>query len=212
MSGVVSDDGSPVEVYLRLPETGEADLVASVVPPGSTVLELGSGAGRVTNELVERGFVVTAVDDSPQMLEHVRASETVCAKIESLDLERRFDCVLLGSHFVNDPGRAPLLAACVRHVDESGVVLVEAYPPGLDWTAGRETRLGDVVVKLVEVKRTDDRVRAAVEYAVDGRTWRQHFEAELLDEEQLRTALSGAGLRFDRWLSAERGWFVAQLP
>lgn len=210
MSGV-SDDGSPVEVYLRLPETGEADLVASVVPPGSTVLELGSGAGRVTNELVSRGYAVTAVDDSPQMLEHVRASETVCAKIESLDLERRFDCVLLGSHFVNDPGRARLLATCARHVDAAGIVLIEAYPPGLDWTAGRQTRLGDVVVTLVEAEQTGDLVRAAVEYAVDGRTWLQRFEAELLDEEELRAALSAAGLRFDRWLSAERGWFVAQL-
>jgi SAM-dependent methyltransferase len=207
----VSDDGSPVEVYRRLQETGEADLVASVVAPGSTILELGSGAGRVTNELVERGYAVTAVDDSPEMLEHVRASETVCAKVESLDLARRFDCVLLGSHFVNDTGRAPLLETCARHVDVDGVVLIEAYPPGLDWTPGRVTRLGDVVVRLVEAERTDDRVRAEVEYAVDGRTWRQRFEAELLDEQELRTALSSAGLRFDRWLSAERGWFVAQL-
>ena len=210
MSGV-SDDGSPVEVYRRLPGTGEAELVASVVPPGSTVLELGSGAGRVTNALVERGYAVTAVDDSPQMLEHVRASETVCAKIESLDLERTFDCVLLGSHFVNDPAPAPILETCARHVDDYGVVLVEAYPPGLDWTAGRETRLGDVVVTLVEAEQTGNRVRAAVEYAVDGRTWLQRFEAELLDEQELRTSLSRAGLRFDRRLSAERRWFVAQL-
>lgn len=210
MSGV-SDDGSPVEVYRRLPETGEADLVASVVPPGSTVLELGSGAGRVTNALVERGYAITAVDDSPEMLEHVRASETVCAKIESLDLERKFDCVLLGSHFVNDPAPGAILETCARHVAGDGVVLVEAYPPGLDWTAGRETRLGDVVVTLVEAERTGNRVRAAVEYAVDGRTWLQRFEAELLDEEQLRASLSRAGLRFGRWLSAERRWFVAQL-
>jgi SAM-dependent methyltransferase len=198
-------------VYRRLPETGEADLVAAVVPPGSTILELGSGAGRVTSKLVERGYVVTAVDDSPQMLEHVRASELVCAKIESLDLRRRFDCVLLGSHFVNDPEPGPVLATCARHVDAGGVVLIEAYPPGLEWTVGRETRLGDVVVTLVEAERRDNRVRAAVEYAVDGRTWRQQFEAELLGEEELRAALSAAGLRFDRWLSTERGWVAAQL-
>jgi SAM-dependent methyltransferase len=207
----VSDDGSPVEVYVRLPETGEADLVASVVPPGATVLELGSGAGRVTNALVARGFVVTAVDDSAEMLEYVVGAETVCAKIESLSLGRRFDCVLLGSHFVNDPERASMLDACVRHVADEGVVLIEAYPQAMRWEKDVETRLGDVVIRLVEAQRTGDRIRATVEYCIDERTWRQSFKAELLDEEGLRTALAGSGLRFDRWLSPERGWLVAQL-
>ena len=207
----VTADGSPVEVYVRLPETGEADLVASIVAPGSSILELGSGAGRVTNELVARGYVVTAVDDSPEMLAHVRGAETVCATIESLELDRRFDCVLLGSHFVNDPARAPLLDACARHVDVDGDVLIEAYPSGLEWKAGTETRLGDVVIRLVEAERALDRIQATVEYEVDGRTWRQSFEAELLDERGLRAAVSAVGLRFDRWLSRDRGWFVAQL-
>ncbi len=207
----VAEDGSPVEVYRRLPELGEAGLVASVVAPGSSILELGSGAGRVTNELAERGYRVTAVDDSPEMLAHVRAAETVCAKIESLQLARRFDCVLLGSHFVNDPGRATALDACARHVAHDGVVLIEAYPPGLDWQAGAGTQLGDVVVRLVEAERTGDLVRATMEYGVDGQTWRQTFEAELLDEDGLRAVLALSGLRFDRWLSLERGWFVARL-
>jgi SAM-dependent methyltransferase len=206
----VAEDGSPVEVYRRLPELGEADLVASVVPPGSSILELGSGAGRVTNELDARGYRVTAVDDSPEMLALVRAAETVCAKIESLRLDRRFDCVLLGSHFVNDPGRAALLDACARHVAHDGVVLIEAYPPRLDWEAGAETQLGDVVVRLVEAARTGEWIRATMEYRVDGQTWRQTFEAELLDEDGLRAAIAPSGLRFDRWLSRERGWFVAR--
>lgn len=154
MSGV-SDDGSPVEVYRRLPETGEADLVASVVPPGSTG-------------------------------------------------------VLLGSHFVNDPEPLSILETCARHVDDDGVVLVEAYPPGLDWTAGRETRLGDVVVRLVEAERTGDRVRATVEYTVGGRAWRQAFEAELRDEDGLTAALARAGLSFTRWLDRDRGWLEAR--
>jgi SAM-dependent methyltransferase len=207
----VTDDGSPVEVYRRLPETGEADLVDSVVAPGSSILELGSGAGRVTNELAARGYVVTAVDDSSEMLAHVHAAETVCAKIESLRLARRFDCVLLGSHFVNDPARAPILETCARHVADDGVVLIEAYPPGLEWTAGAERRLGDVVIRLVEAERTADRVRATMEYGVDGKTWRQSFEAELLDEDELASALSASGLSFTGWLDRNRGWLEARL-
>lgn len=206
----VSADGSPVEVYRRLPETGEADLVASVVAPGSSILELGSGAGRVTNELTARGYMVTAVDDSPAMLAHVREAETVCAKIELLRLDRRFDCVLLGSHFVNDPVRAPALETCASHVADDGVVLIEAYPQGLEWTAGRETRIGDVVIRLVEAKRTGDRVRATMEYDVDGQTWRQTFEAELLGEDELAAVLSASGLSFAGWLDRARGWLEAR--
>ncbi len=206
----VTEDGSPVEVYRRLPETGEADLVASVVAPGASILELGSGAGRVTNELAARGYRVTAVDDSVEMLAHVRAAETVCAKIESLRLDRRFDCVLLGSHFVNDLARAPVLETCARHVAHDGVVLIEAYPPGLEWTAGAERRLGDVAIRLVDVERTGDRVRATMEYGVDGETWRQSFEAELLDEGGLTAALHRAGLSFTGWVDRDRGWLEAR--
>jgi SAM-dependent methyltransferase len=207
----VTEDGSPVEVYRRLPETGEADLVASVVAPGSGILELGSGAGRVTNELAARGYAVTAVDDSREMLAYVRAAETVCAKIESLRLDRRFDCVLLGSHFVNDPARAPALETCARHIADDGIVLIEAYPPELEWTVGAETRLGDVVIRLVEAERTGDRVRATMEYGVDGQSWRQTFEAELLDEDELAAALSASGLSFTGWLDRDRGWLEARL-
>jgi hypothetical protein len=64
-------DGSPVEVYLRLPPRGEAELVDEVVAPGVEILELGCGVGRITRELIR------------------------------LDLGRRFPCVLLASQFVN---------------------------------------------------------------------------------------------------------------
>ena len=35
------------------------------------------------------------------MLAHVRGAETICARIEALDLGRRFPCVLLMSNLVN---------------------------------------------------------------------------------------------------------------
>ena len=82
----VAPDGSPVPVYLRLPETGESALVASVIPPPATVLELGCGAGRVTSALVAQGYEVTAVDESADMLAHVRGANAVQARIESLHL------------------------------------------------------------------------------------------------------------------------------
>jgi SAM-dependent methyltransferase len=210
----VAPDGSPVEVYLRLPTRGEPELIASALRRGASVLEIGCGTGRLTHPLVELGFRVTAVDNEREMLAHVRGAETVLADAASIELGRRFGCVLLASHFVNDAddhGRRALLAACARHLATDGVLLAEAYPPDLDWVPGRESKLGDVVVRLAEADRDGDLVSATMEYEVDGRLWRQPFTARILDEPALRSEFALAGLRFDRWLARERGWLAATL-
>lgn len=101
-------DGSPVEVYERLPELGEGEIVVSVLAAGASVLELGCGAGRITRQLVRLGYRVTAVDESPEMLANVLDAATVQAQIEGLELGRRFDAVLLASNLVNaEPPRLP---------------------------------------------------------------------------------------------------------
>jgi hypothetical protein len=51
----VAPDGSPVEIYRRLPPGGEAELIHGGVAPGASILELGCGAGRVTHELLRLG-------------------------------------------------------------------------------------------------------------------------------------------------------------
>jgi SAM-dependent methyltransferase len=206
----VAPDGSPVEIYRALSGEAEAELIASALPAGATILELGCGTGRVTHELVARGFAVTAVDESAEMLEHVRGAETVQARIEEVDLRRTFDCVLLASHFVNAPDADVFLAACARHVDAGGVVLVEAYPPDLEWAVGRVTRIGDVSFGLADVDLEGDRVRATMAYELDGRRWLQEFEAVLLDDDALERALQRSGLAFERWLDRARGWFAAR--
>jgi hypothetical protein len=40
----------------------------------------------MTHPLIERGFAVTAVDESAEMLERVRGARTICSPIEELDL------------------------------------------------------------------------------------------------------------------------------
>ena len=68
-----------------------------------------------------------AVDQSPEMLERIHGAETACSPIETLDLPRRFDVVLLASHLVNTPDdrlRRGFLRACRRHVHDDGRVLL----------------------------------------------------------------------------------------
>jgi SAM-dependent methyltransferase len=208
----VARDGSPVLVYSRLPAMGEPELIHGSIRAGASILELGSGAGRITHPLVALGHGVTAVDDSPAMLAAIHGARTVLADIASLDLAERFDCVLLGSHLLNDPSSAPFLATARRHVADDGLVLAEVYPPELDWVArvGRPTVLGPVTITVTQATLDGPRLDAEVAYEVDGRRWTQPFVAVIRDEADLRCLLADADLAFDRWLERARGWLLAR--
>jgi SAM-dependent methyltransferase len=200
-------DGSPVEVYTRLPELGEGEVFASAVPAGASVLELGCGTGRITRQLVRLGFCVTAVDESPEMLAHVRDAETVQARIEGLDFGRRFDAVLLASNLVNakPEQRRAFLETCRRHAD---LVVVEALPLGWSPEDGATT-LGEVVSRLRVDRIEGGVVHGTVEYQVEGETWRHSFAMRVFaDDAELGSALAEAGLRLERRLDAR--WFSAR--
>jgi SAM-dependent methyltransferase len=198
---------------LRLPPRGEAELVDAAIPAGAAVLELGCGVGRVTHELIRLGHPVTAVDESPEMLAHVRGAETVRARIEELDLGRRFPCVLLASHFVNvdDEERDALLRTCVRHLADDGVVLIERYAPGWAPEDAGTAQVGDVAVTMRDVRRRGRRFAATAEYDVDGRKWQQPFAAVLLDDDELDASLRRVGLTLARTLDERGAWVEARL-
>jgi SAM-dependent methyltransferase len=201
-------DGSPVEVYARLPELGEGEIVASVLPAGASLLELGCGTGRITRQLVRLGYRVTAVDESAEMLAHVRDAETIRAQIEGLDLGRRFDAVLLASNLITaEPEqRRAFLDTCRRHAD---VAVCEGLPLGWSPEDG-DTVLGEVVSRLHVESVEDGLVRGEMEYESEGETWRHSFEMRVFaDEAELSAALAEAGLRLERWLDAR--WFTARV-
>lgn len=204
----IAPDGSPVELYALLPELGEGELVARAVPPGGSILELGCGVGRITRQLVARGYDVTAIDESAAMLARVRDAETVCARIEDLDLGRRFDGVVLASNLltVEPAQRRAFLETCRRHSD---VVVVETLPLGWRPRDG-ERRLGEVTSRVRLGGFDGGVVRGEVEYRADGARWTHPFTMRVFaDEDELRAALAEAGLALARWLDRGRGWFVA---
>lgn len=163
----------------------------------------------MTRQLVARGFRVTAVDESAEMLEHVRDAETVQTRIEELDLRRRFDAVLLASNLMSTEAaqRQAFLESCGRHAD---VVVIETLPLGWTPKEGRAA-LGEVTA-TTRVDRIDDGVvHGAVEYDARGRRWTHAFAMRVFaDQVELDAALAGGGLSFDRWLDRDRGWFVAR--
>jgi SAM-dependent methyltransferase len=213
--GVITPDGCAVDFYARIAAMDEPEIVHDAIPAGASILELGCGAGRVTHPLVALGHPVTAVDESPEMLAHVHGAETVCARIEDLALDRRFDVVLLASHLINaddDTVRSALLAACLRHVADDGSVIIQQQAPGWFATAAdTERRTEDgIIVRVRDVSRPGpDLVSATMEYVDGDRVWTHAFTARRLDDAALAESLGGSGLRLDRYLTEDRSWLRA---
>jgi SAM-dependent methyltransferase len=208
--GVITPDGCSVEFYARMTAMGEPAIVHGAVRPGGSILELGSGTGRIARPLVALGHPVVAVDESPEMLAYVRDAETVCSRIEDLALGRRFDAVLLASHLINadTATRAAFLAACRRHVADDGCVIIQQHAP--EWfsaVADAETTRNGIILRTRDVSRpAPNLVAATVEYVDGDQRWTQTFTATRLDEAGLAAVLADAGLRLDRYLTEDHGW------
>ena len=210
---MITPDGCAVDFYALMPDFGESAIVHEAAGAGASILELGAGAGRVTHPLIALGHLVVAVDESPEMLAHVRDAETVCARIQDLSLGRRFGAVLLASHLINadDETRGAFLAVCRQHVAGDGCVIIQQHSPA--WFAGARdgemTRDG-VIYRLRDVSRpAPNLLSATVEYVVGDQCWTQTFTATQLDEAGLTASLAAAGLRLDRYLTEDRSWLRA---
>ena len=201
-------DGSPVEVFRRLPPEPAVDHVTAGLAPGVDVLDLGCGAGRLAHALAARGHRVVAVDQSPEMLACVEGCETVRADAAALDLGRRFGGVVLASYLVNHPRNGlAFLQTCRRHVTDDGAVVIQRYDPVWARSEGRGSAVvAGVVVSVVTMEVAGERLSATVEYEVDGRRWRQPVEARLLDDGEVEGLAAGAGLALDRWLDDLQTW------
>jgi len=210
---VITPDGCAVDFYALMPDFGESAIVHEAAGTGASILELGSGAGRVTHPLVALGHPVVAVDESPEMLAHVRGAETVCARIQDLSLGRRFGVVLLASHLINtdDETRRTFLDVCRRHVADDGCVIIQQHSP--EWfAAARDSEVvrGGMILRLRDVTRpAPNLVSATVEYVAGDRCWTQTFTTMRLDQAGLAAALAAAGLRLDRYLAEDRSWLRA---
>ncbi|MEV6978662.1 class I SAM-dependent methyltransferase [Kitasatospora sp. NPDC093806] len=214
--GVITPDGCAVEMWARLPLNGEPEVIEAAVPPGASILELGCGVGRVTGPLLDRGFRVTAVDESAAMLERVEGARTVHSPIERLDLGgERFDVVLLASFLVHAGSlevRRGLLDTCRRHVAADGCVLLQRE--GEDWqlTLPRERPLGaDGLVRVVSATPVGEGVNSVhVEYEWPDARWTQTFLSRPLSRPEFEGALAEAGLAVDAYLNEERTWARAR--
>ncbi|MET9506284.1 class I SAM-dependent methyltransferase [Streptomyces sp. NPDC006622] len=212
--GTITPDGCAVELYSRLPVGDEPDIITAAVPAGARILELGSGVGRMTHPLLERGFTITAVDESAEMLDRVRGARTVCGPIEDLHLDETFDVVLLASFLVHagdEEVRRGMLRTCARHVEEKGCVLIQREGEDYHTDLPRErVDPSGFTLRILSADPVGDGVNSVrAEYVFPDAIWTQTFRARPLTAEQFEEALAEAGLRVDRYLTQDRVWVRA---
>ncbi|UDL99240.1 class I SAM-dependent methyltransferase [Streptomyces longhuiensis] len=212
--GAITPDGCAVDLYARLPVGEEPDIIAAAVPAGASILELGSGVGRMTHPLIERGFTVTAVDESAEMLERVRGARTICAPVEALDAGGTFDVVLLASFLVHAGDvavRQGMLDTCRRHVADGGCVLIQREGPDYHTNLPRErVDPSGFTVRIVSAEPVGDGVNSVrAEYEFPDAAWTHTFLARPLTREQFEVALAQAGLKVDRYLTDDQVWVRA---
>jgi len=151
------DAGMRLITFGQVAKLHAAATEAAVAEPGDRVLEIGSGTGTVTALLVARGARVTAVDQSPDMIEQARqrlspAGETdvrwleqTAAEVDGLP-EADFDAIVISLCLsdMSSNERTFVLTACTRLLATGGrlVVADEVHaPPGLRRWAQRVWRL-----------------------------------------------------------------------
>lgn len=210
--GVQTRDGCSVELYRQLPYMGELDSLWDMLPAGHSVLELGCGTGRLTRLLLERGLVVTAIDNSSEMLAHLPdAACALHANIEDVALPGKFDVILLASHLINHPEedmRRALVCCAGRHAHRSTCVLIQRHDP--DWlmnvAAGFERAVGEFRVRVESVRRNAREVSMTLAFSLADDVWRQTFAAVPLDDEQIDSLLAEQRLevthRIGSWIAA----------
>lgn len=175
-------------------------------PAGTTLIHGTAGAGRITLALAELGF---SLDGTVQAVIDVTLDP---AALDAIDLGRRFELVVLGSHLVNLPdaeARRAFLGLTARHL-RGGVALIEHHP--IDWAAtaaATPATAGGSQPGMVDVRRDPPFVSAVSVFDVGGRVVRQPFTAQVLSEAELADSLASVGLAAVRrlsptWLEAGR--------
>lgn len=126
-----------------------AALAMGELPPGSDVLELCCGSGRVTRGLLRKGFHVTGLDLSEAMLDRARLgisrlpkrfrdnADLTQGNMLSFDLKRKFPLIIMAFNSFEHLYSRAEIAACLRriamHLEPDGLFAFDVQMPDLAW-------------------------------------------------------------------------------
>ncbi len=122
---------------------GEATLCASLVSPGSRVLDAGCGTGRVAIRLAQQGYSCTGIDSDASMLAEARAASRdvtwlladlmdIADLVDIGDLHESFDLVVAAGNVIPllAPGTEPRVITALADRLAPGGLLIAGF--GLD--------------------------------------------------------------------------------
>jgi hypothetical protein len=186
------------ELYAQLPDATDLyPWLEWARAARGAVLYLGIGTGRLAVPLVAAGVDLVGVDSHPGMLAVTRGrlpqTELHQARIEALDLGRRFQLVIVPSNILCT---RPRLERAARHVEESGRLGFELTNP--HWLAGGAGR-------GVRIKQLDhSKASIEVDYQpADGDLYTQEAkEVPLIWPEEIEAWIAAEGLGLEKLV----GW------
>ena len=133
LSAVFYDAVTAVDARLE----GDLAIYAKLAPAGGSVLELGSGTGRIAFALADRGLSVMGVEIAPSMLAQAQAKRATLdpaaasrvalrrGDMTALDLKRTFDLVVCGyftlAHVPAGAAWRNTFATAAHHLEADGL-------------------------------------------------------------------------------------------
>lgn len=128
-----------IDFFDRLAPTWDEDLVKNetvihtildnaLVEAGKEVLDVACGTGVLFADYLKRGAKVTAVDISPKMVKVAAGKfpqvEVLCGDVETLALDRAFDCIMVYNAFPHFPEPENLIRVLSSKLKPGGTLTV----------------------------------------------------------------------------------------
>ena len=220
MAGVYDRFYEPVDVEARMD-------VLEVLAAGGRALELGIGTGEFALPLAARGVEVHGIDISEAMVEQLKAKEggtgvpVTIGDFADVEVDGTFSLIYVINNtlcmLTEQEAQVRCFANAAAHLDESGVLLVDAFVPDVTrFDRGQEVRarLPDLETVRLDVS-THDPMRQLVDFrhVLVSEEGIQVYPAQLRyiwpSEMDLMARLAGLRLR-ERWGDWRRGRFTSK--
>ena len=114
-----------------VPAYGEAVINLITKPPGNHVIDLGCGNGSLTDKIARRGYIVTGIDDSEEMLQLARKEHPDLSFIRgnavSFHLEEKADIVFSNAvfHWIDEKDQQAMLSNIFHNLKPGGELVCE---------------------------------------------------------------------------------------
>ncbi|MCE3296651.1 MAG: hypothetical protein K0R65_2365 [Crocinitomicaceae bacterium] len=153
-------------LYRDKPYREEVDYVLKTVqainPTIKSILELGCGSGAHARFFAEKGFQITGIDRSPEMIREAKNKmipgfEALEGNITTFRLDRKFDCAVSLFHVISYLTETEDVLSCFRsvnsHLEKDGIFLFDCwFTPGV-YNLKPEKRTKDFENEELKVER-----------------------------------------------------------